>query len=143
MNLIQQPWDSKLCGHCCVAMVAGVSLAKVIGAIGHLEGTKTKEIVSALEAFGVGVKKLKVGKPPKGALSIVKAWPINQKKSRGWHWVVIDQRGKMLDPSSGNLSHILYNERYKLTSYLEIKQTENHHEASISNEKAQPAGVLR
>lgn len=121
MKLILQPPQSYLCGHCCVAMVAGVTLAQAIGTIGHLKGTKTKEIVKALETLGIGVNKLKVGKPPKGIVAIVKAWPIGQKKSRGWHWAVIDENGKMLDPGGGNLSHILYDARYKLTSYLEIK----------------------
>lgn len=127
MNVIFQPPGSKLCGHACVAMVAGVNLERAIEVITHEKSTKTKEIIWALRVLGVRVHKLKRGNPPKGSVSIAKAWESHRKKWQGWHWVVIDKNGNMLDPTWGAFLEV--GDMYKITSYLEI------HETRISNNK--------
>jgi len=53
MNLQRQPRGSKICGHCCVAMVTGASLQEVIAQVGHRHGTSARELGMALRAFGL------------------------------------------------------------------------------------------
>ena len=53
MKLVTQPPNSKLCGQCCVAMLAGITLDESIQIIGHQKGTRTKDLVKAFQKLNI------------------------------------------------------------------------------------------
>ena len=53
MVLITQPKDSKICGHCSVAMVSGIPLKEVIDIIGHENGTYGVDLVKVLNKHNI------------------------------------------------------------------------------------------
>jgi hypothetical protein len=69
-----QPKNSRVCGQTVVAMAAGISVEESIELFGHNHGTKTWELVSALDSLNIEVKGKGlqrwrgVGKPPDYAL---------------------------------------------------------------------------
>lgn len=122
MNLVLQPAGSNQCGQACVAMVAGVSIEKVIGAIGHRHSTKTREIVAALKALGVECDpRLKRFKNPLLELRTMKIAIIKVRfngRLMG-HWVVWND-GKILDPAGNAATKI-----GRWTSFLRIWSKED------------------
>ena len=48
MKHVRQPEGSRLCGHACLAIVLGITLAEACKKLGHRRGTYTKELVAAL-----------------------------------------------------------------------------------------------
>jgi hypothetical protein len=119
---VQQPDDSSLCGQCCVAMAAGVSLDRAIEVMGEDEaGTTTVEVVTALRALGVPcadkLKRISRAKPvlPKRAIFAIQR-PKKERRKEANHWM-LSWDGKVYDPGGG------WPEWYKdwrITSYLEI-----------------------
>jgi hypothetical protein len=124
-DLIQQPSESIICGQCCVAMLTGATLSKVINLVGHRRGTKTKELVKVIRRLGYDCPaRLKHVKDLDKALyeverALVK---ITWDHTRGWHWVAWAD-GLVFDPGSenplGNFSLYGYLGG-RATSYLEI-----------------------
>lgn len=111
MNLLTQPKNSNICGQTCVAMIANIDIESSIMIFGHNHGTKTKEVIKALNKLGITTKqskleRVKKNKLPEGLLI------AHQYR----HWIVID-KGKIYDPSP-------YREMNKqpITSYLEINE---------------------
>jgi len=97
MKLIYQPIDSKICGHCCVAMVSGSELNESIKVIGHKKGTYGKELVKALIKLNCkSADKLKFPLPeklPDKCIIRIKYESINS-----GHWIVF-YKGLIYDPS--------------------------------------------
>ncbi len=127
MKLVNQPKQSRLCGHCCVAMIANISLKESIQLIGHKDGTTTKILVDVLNKLGIetGSKLTRFSSktPPEEIFSngmfIVKVkYPLHK---RNWHWVLI-VNGKLFDPSTKNtkISYIYKKRNGIICSYLKI-----------------------
>jgi hypothetical protein len=121
-RVLIQPDQSSLCGHCCVAMAAGVSLDRAIEEIGHERGTYTRELVAALRAFGIGcaskLRRLSRIKPvlPKRAIVCIQRYGDEKRSARG-HWMLAWD-GEIFDPG-GAWPHGY--ENWRITSYLEIR----------------------
>lgn len=117
MRLIRQPEGTALCGQCCVAMAAGVSLERAIEAVGHRKqrGTTTGELVRALRFFGVEcadcLRRVSRSKPigPRRGLVVIK-------RDDAEHWM-LTWDGEIKDP--GDRWPEAY-ANWKITSYLEI-----------------------
>lgn len=104
MKLVKQQRNTKVCGQCCVAMLAGISLREAIKVFGHSSATTTKEVRDALRSLGFGtadrlnpLSKNIDGSPyiPKKAQGLVK---VSFPGRREWHWVV-NNYGQILDPA--------------------------------------------
>jgi hypothetical protein len=116
--LVRQPIDSSLCGQCCVAMAAGVSLTKAIEAVGHGRrgGTSTREIIAALRRLGVRsvdrCHAISRARPeyPRRALLVMR-----QNGNRRWHWVYYEN-GQFHDPQGRWPDY----DGWRVTSYLEL-----------------------
>lgn len=119
MRIIRQPEGSSLCGQCCVAMAAGVSLDRACQAVGHRNATTTKNIILALAQLGIPcasrMKRVSRNRPTLPARCLV-AIHGPAYKPRRWHWL-LQWDGKMLDP--GGCWPDYYKD-WKITSYLEI-----------------------
>lgn len=124
MKLITQPKDSTVCGQCCVAMVTGKSLKKVIEIFGHSHSTRTKELYNALRNLGFKCVDSRLKRftnntalPRFGILKITYDW----RKNNG-HWVVI--KNFMIYCPSDGISHwTTYGfSKGRITSFLEIKR---------------------
>ncbi len=121
MRLITQPEGSSLCGQCCVAMAAGVSLTKAIEAVGHSRkrGTHTWEIIPALRKLGINCAdrcrrvSRKRPLPPKRGVVVIHR-PKGDKPAL-WHWMLVWD-GEMFDPSGRWPDYV----GWRITSYLEI-----------------------
>lgn len=119
-----QPEGSELCGQCCVAMAAGVSLSEAVKAVGHDGGTYTRDVVRAFEKLGVpSAKRCRVlsrTKPvlPKRAMLVIHR-PAKEGRRRydNWHWL-LHWDGEIFDPG-GRWGTEHYRE-WKITSALEI-----------------------
>lgn len=115
---IVQPVDSSLCGQCCIAMAAGISLSEAIKTVGHKRGTRTKEVVAALRALGINCEEKLVRisrkKPvlPKRAILA-----IGNHKRKRYHWM-LSWDGELFDPGDSWPRH--YNGEWAITSYLKI-----------------------
>lgn len=117
MTHIHQPEDSSLCGQCCVAMAAGVTLDRACQVIGHRRGTVTREIVRSLRELGIQCAdrchpmKRNIPVLPQRGLVVLHAPRGNR-----WHWM-LTWDGKMYDPA-GRWPSL---DEWKITSYLEIR----------------------
>lgn len=113
---ILQPPGSNLCGQACVAMAAGVSLARAIAVIGHRSGTHTHEVRRALLTLGLKpaerlkrVSRTKPALPRRGIVAIGKG-------RKYAHWM-LTWNGRIFDP--GGRWPEGYN-GWRITSVLEI-----------------------
>ena len=105
MTPLKQPHNSKLCGHTCIAMLADISVERVVELIGHKRGTKTREVVATFRQLGFecpdrlvvlrDLRKGRLGMYAELEMSMVK---ITFPGLSSWHWVVVHQ-GQMYDPS--------------------------------------------
>lgn len=118
-SLVRQPQGSSLCGQCCVAMAAGVSLDRAVEVVGHARsrGTYTREIRDALRVLGVGcadrcrrVNRDLCNLPRRGIVT------IHTKGRRLGHWMLLWD-GEMFDPENRYPDF----EGWKITSFLEIE----------------------
>ncbi|MGL4807470.1 MAG: hypothetical protein ACRC4O_01875, partial [Giesbergeria sp.] len=48
MKHVRQPEGSKVCGHCCIAMVCEISLEAAIARVGHQRAMRNREVIAAL-----------------------------------------------------------------------------------------------
>lgn len=119
---IIQPEGSSLCGHCCVAMAADVSLDRAIEEIGHEHGSTTKDLIGALRSLGVGcadkMQRISKKRPivPKRAIVLIHRPPDGPHRSWQTHWMLAWD-GEILDP--GNRWPDAY-KNWRITSYLEL-----------------------
>jgi hypothetical protein len=97
MQLIRQPAGSSLCGQCCVAMAAGISLEMVRAIFGHARGTGTVEVRRALRILGVQCASRLTYSSALPQYGIVKL--RRPRGSRHWHWVLMWD-GVMYDPEN-------------------------------------------
>lgn len=121
MRLQLQPRGSKICGHCCVAMVAGVKLQQVIAQVGHMHGTSAREVGLALRAFGHQAQfKLTTFKNEASlpTLCILKQMWANSEQS---HWVVYNA-GTIYCPGHGQyaFADAVATTGGRFTSYLKL-----------------------
>lgn len=120
---IKQPENSNTCGHYCVAMITGKPLEDVIKVIGHTKGTYTREIVAALQHFGLKPlsTRLKRFTSTVPATCIVKMKFLNTWRS---HWILVVD-GWIYDPACD----FVYGVKCSgisggyLSSYLEIQRS--------------------
>jgi hypothetical protein len=120
-RLIVQPEGSELCGQCCVAMAAGISLDRSTYILGT-EGTTTRDLVVALRALRVPcadrskrISRSKPRWPARAVLTIHRPAEAGVRRHK-WHWMLAWD-GHILDPGNA------WPERYtnwRITSYLEI-----------------------
>lgn len=103
MRHLTQPKGSSLCGQTCVAMAAGVTLLRSIEVFGTRGGTRTKQVVAALRAFGfetVGDRLVrwddKTAPPRHAILHLI--WDKPGKKHKHGHWV-LNWEGIVHDPA--------------------------------------------
>lgn len=121
MKLILQPEGSSLCGQCCVAMAAGVSLKRAKTAVGHERGTHTSEVVAALRILGVScadrLRRVRRANPvlPQRAIIAIHR-PASEDRNGRAHWM-LHWDGKVFDPG-GRWPDGYQN--WRITSYLEI-----------------------
>ena len=120
MKLIAQPIASDLCGQCCVAMAAGVSVRRAREIIGHDGGTETREVVRALRSLGVScadrLVRISRNRPNLPTRAIVTI----QEQGKRAHWM-LTWDGTMYDPGQR------WPEGYpgwRITSFLEIFRSE-------------------
>lgn len=124
-QIITQPLESSICGQCCVAMLTGSSLRKVINLVGHEHGTKTRELAKVLRRLGYDCPdRLRHVKDLEASLRRVERAlvKITWKHVRGWHWVAWAD-GVVFDPGYsvplGSFSSFSYCGG-RATSFLEI-----------------------
>lgn len=122
MKLILQPDGSSLCGQCCVAMAAGVSLKRAIEAVGHERGTYTCDVVRALWALGVQcddrctrISRKRPNLPKRGLVAIHRPKEDGKRRER-FHWM-LTWDGRMYDPGGAWPDGFA---GWRITSYLTI-----------------------
>ncbi len=128
MRLVRQPEGSALCGQCCVAMVAGVSLRRAIAAVGvefTERGTETRQIVAGLRALGVRcsgrlrrVSRARPVLPARCLVAIIQYRPDadGERQPTRSHWMV-SWDGQIYDPGERWPEGFA---GWKITTYLEI-----------------------
>lgn len=138
MMHVKQPADSSLCGQCCVAMIAGISLEEAIKVVGHQKksGTWTKELKSALESLGIkcGPGLHRMGRVDKGFVLPPKALvvidqpvissdpeyrPNTKRPQKVKHWVLWAEN-RWWDPGNGVGWPEGYRKGSRAVSYMEV-----------------------
>lgn len=112
--MVKQPENSKLCGHCCLAVILNISLEESVKLIGHSRGTQSKELTDHFNS-----SKNKRGYP--NCYSLCIARPSN--KIKDWHWIIYKDR-LIYDPILGRWvdEESFFNEvDLIISSYFEIK----------------------
>ena len=124
LKMIRQPDDTMVCGQCCLAMLLGISLREIKKTIGHSRGTQTREIVTALNRYGVinSGKLLRICKkrnlPEIAIVKVkIKGWHVN-----GWHWI-LKHGAQHYDPYIGKGNFLP--RCYQAISFIEIKGVQN------------------
>ena len=115
-RLVRQPPNTLLCGQACVAMAAGVSLARAIAAVGHRRATKTRELVAALRALSVPCadrrRRISRARPEYPRRAIV---AVHKNGTARLHWMYYEA-GRFYDPEGTWPRY----DGWRITSYLEI-----------------------
>lgn len=111
IDYIRQTYP-KTCGQTCIAMLSGKTEQEIINLVGHSRGTKTKEIVTALNTLNIknSEKLIRISnKNQLPKIAIIKALPVSRKKSIGnWHWV-LRYEPKLFDPwSMQQINHLRF-----------------------------------
>ena len=116
MKVIMQDGDG-LCGQCCVAMLAGVTLAEVITVMDCREWQATMgRLISALNYYGIDHTDIIVYNEGRDVV-LPKCAILMEKLGRFSHYLVYFD-GKYYDPNLGVLEEY---DTSKLLGYLEIK----------------------
>jgi len=130
INHIQQPEGSNLCGQCCVAMLAGISLEKSIELVGKRGSTRPKDLARALTKLGFECDGYRVRIRGHWAsehrrnyhlqLSDIAILTVQIPGKKMWHWVLY-AGGNFYDPSFrtpfwGRPAHI------NVSSFIPIKR---------------------
>lgn len=102
LKYIEQPNDSGLCGQCCVAMVANVSLDKAIWACHKaytVHGTSSSQLINGLKILNIKHDKIKSKVSKNEMFPDFAILGIGDKTNWG-HWVVL-YYGVVYDPGIG------------------------------------------
>ena len=117
MKLIMQPDGSELCGQCCVAMAADVSLESVVAFAGD-KGLTTEDVIEALRFFDLRcadkLRAVRTALPHRVTRAILHTRQ-RYKRATG-HWTLL-WNGGVYDPGG---PHTLIHYPTNLVSYLEI-----------------------
>lgn len=123
MKVVFQEEGSSVCGQCCVAMVADITLEKSIEIFGHSHATKAKELAAAFKKLEIE-SDIKLTRCKKYSelpnLCIIRIrWNEGKNKS---HWAV-HYNGFIYDSAYGSywpsgIEHL----NGRLTSYLKIEE---------------------
>lgn len=94
---LKQPRGSRLCGQTCIAMLAGLSLDRVVNLVGP-KATTVRHLATALGRLGFETSgRLKFADNDSNLPSICIA-QVKYPRRRNWHWILfVDGRG--YDPS--------------------------------------------
>lgn len=92
------------CGVVCVAMVAGVTYHEALKACfpdgpRRSYGMTTSQILKALARLRIYVNQDRLHRLTARTPAGVKIIKCDVQKDRNWHWIVEDERGRLLDPS--------------------------------------------
>jgi hypothetical protein len=131
INHIHQKYGMS-CGQAVVAMIAGVTEKESITVFGHYHGTKTWEVVNALEHYGIKLKTTRLVRikkneilPPRAVIHL--RWEDDIKIYL--HWAVIWDR-EFYDPNYrekglclGTDPWVIENKKGRITSYIKIEET--------------------
>lgn len=119
---IKRQKKSHTCGHACIAMLADKDESEIHKIIGHSKGTKTKEMVNALNSLNINntqklIRFCKKNSPPHAA--ILKVIPSARKNtSGGWHWM-LKYGYKIYDPLGYTFESIELLGKYRrITSFI-------------------------
>lgn len=126
LNLVYQPHPSSLCGQCCVATAAGVSLEEAIKVFGKSSSTSVADLIAALEHFGFSIpqrRRQRISKNialPKRCI-VTQGWPVNRGTNTYYkiHWR-LHWDGHTYDPIAG-IDQPIHPPEARITSYLEIR----------------------
>ena len=119
-HVLQTP-GTRVCGQACLAMLFGLSLRDTIDLVGHRHGTKTKELLRHMRAWGLRpenkLRRKKAGPPCQGIFLLsVRKPPTNWR-----HWAVMEN-GVVYDPTYGVGPYPLqfWEEGVRVTSFLQV-----------------------
>lgn len=126
---VPQPAGTRLCGQVAFAVLTGLTLDQAIRQFGHRHGTKTKEMVRHLRAFGYDCPdRLRACRRPELALAKLSreilyqdAYGYVKRLERNWHWVVVDG-DKIWDGETGDETGQPWgwHPTQRITSYLPL-----------------------
>lgn len=114
MKYIQQPYGSKLCGQCCVAMLLDISLSRAIALVGHNDATTPDQLIRAIRKGGRNCDSSLIAGKPRGTCLVKLNRP--GRRSGNFHWVIYD-RGIWYDPAEGGTNKV---SRGDPTSYIMV-----------------------
>lgn len=123
MTPLKQP-TRRSCGQTCIAMVLDKSVEYVVEELfdGHLNGTNTKKMVTALRRAGynvTGLKRITQNNPiPKRSICKMR-FRSRRNPNRwrgGWHWVLI-WNGVLYDPLGPDHTHPYH---AQISSFLDL-----------------------
>ena len=126
VKMVQQPPNSSICGHCCVAMATGHDVEEVIQLIGHRHSTRTKELHLALRNLGYHTEekltRVKVNFYTQFPTHCILKITYDERPNTG-HWVYYEH-GLIYCPS-GDIrvwsDYVKFGDRGRITSYLKIE----------------------
>lgn len=100
LELKRQPAGSSLCGHCCVAMTAGVSVHKAVETIGHRKGTRWPDVIKALRILKIDCpnRARRINALPKPPFCIVL---LRSKRDKKFGHFCVYSHGAWFDPGYG------------------------------------------
>ena len=114
IDYIKQPTEY-LCGHACVAMLAGVTVEEVVSVMKNDKGTGKKDIEKALNYYGIS--QAKTMKKADNSSVLPKVCILKVLLPKYSHWVLYYD-GKYYDPEFGLMEEIY--QKARIQSYLEI-----------------------
>jgi hypothetical protein len=119
--LVRQPDGSRICGQCCVAMVARVNIGYAIEAVGKRASTRSADIRRGLANLNIrhSTEPRLVSRPQYRELPARCIATCHVPYSRRTHWVVLWD-GVVYDPVYGISNHIEPRHIAYVTSYIEI-----------------------
>ena len=116
IKLVRQPEDSNLCGHACVAMIAGISLNESIELFNSKGTTTTKNVYEALQKKEISCSnkavRIKNNNKPKFCMVV-----IHYSGCKNTHWCIW-HNNKYYNPAYGIRTKLNVFERE--TSFIKI-----------------------
>jgi len=120
MKMIPQPKGSNLCGQCCIAFIAAISLEKAIKTVGKKGLTSPRAISKALTRLGFDCPSRRVKWSQSEELPFLSMIAISRKKDKNWHWMVYWNK-KLYDPAGRTMQEYI-EDGWRVTSYLPINK---------------------
>ncbi len=98
MRFILQQRNSNFCGHACVAMIAGMTIQKILNESNMPRGlTKVQHLRDGLSNYEIALGERRTGRPIIGQEAICRVkWQNNRS-----HWIVCTSLGDIYDPAFG------------------------------------------